>query len=290
MLFFVFLKIKELTDLLSLFNSKKRKKSYREVSLVLSGGGARGFGHIGVIEVLIERGFHIHSIAGTSMGALIGGLYAMGKLEDFKTWVTHMGKLQALDLIDLSIRRRGLLKGNRVFRKMKALFPTVNIEDLEIGFSAIATQLYAKKSVCINKGDIYDAIRASVAIPTIFSPVEIEGDVYVDGGVLNNIPIEYARRKKKDLLIVVDVNAFIEYEGAKKSAVDLGSSINVLSHSLSLLIEANARNSLTAFPPDILIQLSRESCSMHDFFKVKQQIEYGRQCAENAINEFLKDD
>ncbi len=290
MLFFVFLKIKELTDLLSLFNSKKRKKSYREVSLVLSGGGARGFGHIGVIEVLIERGFHIHSIAGTSMGALIGGLYAMGKLEDFKTWVTHMGKLQALDLIDLSIRRRGLLKGNRVFRKMKALFPTVNIEDLEIGFSAIATQLYAKKSVCINKGDIYDAIRASVAIPTIFSPVEIDGDVYVDGGVLNNIPIEYARRKKKDLLIVVDVNAFIEYEGAKNSAVDLGSSINVLSHSLSLLIEANARNSLTAFPPDILIQLSRESCSMHDFFKVKQQIEYGRQCAENAINEFLKDD
>ena len=290
MLFFVFLKIKELTDLLSLFNSKKRKKSYREVSLVLSGGGARGFGHIGVIEVLIERGFHIHSIAGTSMGALIGGLYAMGKLEDFKTWVTHMGKLQALDLIDLSIRRRGLLKGNRVVRKMKALFPTVNIEDLEIGFSAIATQLYAKKSVCINKGDIYDAVRASVAIPTIFSPVEIDGDVYVDGGVLNNIPIEYARRKKKDLLIVVDVNAFIEYEGAKNSAVDLGSSINVLSHSLSLLIEANARNSLTAFPPDILIQLSRESCSMHDFFKVKQQIEYGRQCAENAINEFLKDD
>jgi NTE family protein len=120
--------------------------------------------------------------------------------------------------------------------------------------------------------------------------VEIDGDVYVDGGVLNNIPIEYARRKKKDLLIVVDVNAFIEYEGAKNSAVDLGSSINVLSHSLSLLIEANARNSLTAFPPDILIQLSRESCSMHDFFKVKQQIEYGRQCAENAINEFLKDD
>lgn len=290
MLFFVFLKIKELTDLLSLFNSKKRKKSYREVSLVLSGGGARGFGHIGVIEVLIEKGFHIHSIAGTSMGALIGGLYAMGKLEDFKTWVTHMGKFQALDLIDLSIRRRGLLKGNRVFRKMKALFPTVNIEDLEIGFSAIATQLYAKKTVCINKGDIYDAIRASVAIPTIFSPVEIDGDVYVDGGVLNNIPIEYARRKKKDLLIVVDVNAFIEYEGAKNSAVDLGSSINVLSHSLSLLIEANARNSLTAFPPDILIQLSRESCSMHDFFKVKQQIEYGRQCAENAINKFLKDD
>lgn len=290
MLFFVFLKIKELTDLLSLFNSKKRKKSYREVSLVLSGGGARGFGHIGVIEVLIEKGFHIHSIAGTSMGALIGGLYAMGKLEDFKTWVTHMGKFQALDLIDLSIRRRGLLKGNRVFRKMKGLFPTVNIEDLEIGFSAIATQLYAKKTVCINKGDIYDAIRASVAIPTIFSPVEIDGDVYVDGGVLNNIPIEYARRKKKDLLIVVDVNAFIEYEGAKNSAVDLGSSINVLSHSLSLLIETNARNSLTAFPPDILIQLSRESCSMHDFFKVKQQIEYGRQCAENAINKFLKDD
>lgn len=279
-----------MTDLLSIFNSKKRKKSYREVSLVLSGGGARGFGHIGVIEVLVEKGFRIHSITGTSMGALVGGLYAMGKLEDFKQWVTHMGKLQALDLIDLSIRRRGLLKGNRVFRKMKTLFPTVNIEDLEIGFSAIATQLYAKKTVCLNQGDIYDAIRASVAIPTVFSPVEIDGDVYVDGGVLNNIPTEYARRKKKDLLIVVDVNAFIDFEGAKNTAMDLGSGINVLSHSLSLLIETNARNSLTAYPPDILIQLSRESCSMHDFFKVKQQIEYGRQCAEKAIDEFLKDE
>lgn len=276
--------------MLSIFNSKKRKKSYREVSLVLSGGGARGFGHIGVIEVLVEKGFRIHSITGTSMGALVGGLYAMGKLEDFKQWVTHMGKLQALDLIDLSIRRRGLLKGNRVFRKMKTLFPTVNIEDLEIGFSAIATQLYAKKTVCLNQGDIYDAIRASVAIPTVFSPVEIDGDVYVDGGVLNNIPTEYARRKKKDLLIVVDVNAFIDFEGAKNTAMDLGSGINVLSHSLSLLIETNARNSLTAYPPDILIQLSRESCSMHDFFKVKQQIEYGRQCAEKAIDEFLKDE
>ncbi len=276
--------------MLSIFNSAKRKRSYREVSLVLSGGGARGFGHIGVIEVLVEKGFHIHSVSGTSMGALIGGLYAMGKLDDFKQWVTTMGKFQALDLIDFSIRRRGFLKGNRVFRKMKKLFPTVNIEDLDTGFSAIATQLYAKKTVCFDKGDIYDAIRASIAIPTIFSPVEIENDVYIDGGVLNNIPVEYAKRKKKDLLIVVDVNAFIPYEGTESKVRNLSSNLNVFTNALSLLIETNARNSLKAFPPDILIQLSRESCNMHDFFKVKQQIEYGRQCAEKAIDNFLKNE
>lgn len=272
----------------SIFNSEKRKKKYREVSLVLSGGGARGFGHIGVLEVLREHGFHIHHISGTSMGALIGGLYAMGRLDDFKEWVTHMGKLQALDLIDLSIRRRGFLKGNRVFRKMKTLFPTTNIEDMDIGFAAIATQLYAKKTVCFTVGDIYDAIRASVAIPTIFSPVEIDNDVYVDGGILNNIPVEYAKRKKRDLLMVVDVNAFIPYEGQTSPVKDLCGNLNVFTHSLSLLIETNAQNSLKACPPDLLIQLSRESCAMHDFFKVKKQIEYGRQCAEKAIAEFLK--
>ncbi len=274
-------------DLISLFSSSKNKKSYRDVSLVLSGGGARGFGHIGVIEVLLEKGFVIHSVTGTSMGALIGGLYAMGKLEAFKNWVTKMGKLQALDLIDFSIPRRGFLKGHRVFRKMKKLFPTKNIEDLEIEFSAIATQLYAKKTVCFQKGDIYDAIRASIAIPTIFSPVEIDNDVYVDGGILNNIPVEYAKRKKKDLLIVVDVNAFIPYEGAKSRVRNLSSNINVFTHSLSLLIETNARNSLKTNPPDILVQLSRESCNMLDFFKVKRQIEYGRKCAEKAIEQFL---
>lgn len=273
--------------MLSFFNTKKKKKKFRDVSLVLSGGGARGFGHIGVIEVLEEHGFKIHSITGTSMGALIGGLYAIGKLQEFKEWITGMSKFQAFDLIDLSIRRRGLLKGNRVFRKMKGRFPAVNIEDLDISFSAIATQLYAKKTVCINKGDIYDAIRASVAIPTVFAPIDIEEDVLIDGGVLNNIPSEYAVRKKNDLLVVVDVNAFIPFEGKKSKIKKLGSTVNVFTNTLGLMIETNARRSLKAYPPDILISLSRESCEMLDFFKVKSQIEYGRQCAEKAIKEFL---
>ena len=274
-------------SLISLFNSQKRKKSYKDVSLVLSGGGARGFGHIGVIEVLLEKGFHIHSVTGTSMGALVGGIFAMGKLREFKDWITQMGKLQALDLIDISIPRRGFLKGNRVFRKMKKLFPSQNIEELNIGFSAVATQLYAKKTVCLDSGDIYDAIRASVAIPAILSPVEIENDVYVDGGILNNIPIEYAKRKRRDLLVVVDVNAFTAYEGEHHKTRHLSSNISVFTQSLSLLIETNAKNSLKAFPPDILIPLSRDACEMFDFFKVKSQIEYGRKCAEKAIEEFL---
>lgn len=273
--------------MISLFNKSKRKRKFKDVSLVLSGGGARGFGHIGVIEVLVEKGFNIHSITGTSMGALIGGLHAMGKMEEFKQWITGMNKFQAFDLIDFSIRRRGLLKGNRVFRKMKAKFPTTNIENLDIHFSAIATQLYAKKTVCITKGDIYDSIRASVAIPTVFAPVEIDNDVLVDGGILNNIPSEYAKRKKNDLLIVVDVNAFIPFEGKKSSVKNIFSTLNIFTHTVGLLIETNARLSIKAFPPDLLISLSRESCDMLDFFKVKQQIAYGRKCAEEAITKFL---
>lgn len=259
----------------------------QEISLVLSGGGARGFGHIGVIEVLVEKGFHVHSVTGTSMGALIGGFYAMGKMEDFKNWITKMSKLQALDLIDFSIPRRGFLKGNRVFRKMKKLFPTKNIEELDVAFTAIATQLYAKEIVSFSSGDIYDAIRASVAIPAIFSPVEIEDDIYVDGGILCNIPVAYAKRKKNDLLVVVDVNAFTEFEGKRNKTRHLSSNISVFTQSLSLLIETNSRNSLQTFPPDLLIPLSREACEMFDFFKVKQQIEYGRRCAEIALGNFL---
>lgn len=267
-------------------NKKKKKKQYREVSLVLSGGGARGFGHIGVIEVLEERGFKINSIVGTSMGSLVGGLYAMGEMENFKNWVTNIKKYQALDLIDISLKRRGLLKGNRVFAKMKKLFPSQNIEDLPISFTSISTQLYAKKVVAKNSGDIYDAFRSSVAIPTIFSPVEVDDDVLVDGGILNNLPIEFAQKNKKELLIVVDVNAFLPYEKEiklkKKSHYT-----NVLTQTIGVLLESNSKDSLQKFPPDLLIQLSRDSCEIFDFFKAKKQIEYGRECAEKMIDEFL---
>lgn len=276
--------------MISFFNSRKRKKQYKDVSLVLSGGGARGFGHIGVIEVLVENGYHIKNIVGTSMGAVVGGLYAMGEMDNFKNWILNMKNYQALDLVDISFRRRGLLKGERVFRKMKNNFPTQNIEDLKIPFTAIATKLYEKEIKVFNNGDIYDAFRASAAIPTVFTPVEIENDVLVDGGILNNIPIQFANRSKKDLLIVVDVNAFISLQKDKEKPKRLSSYLNVLTQTISVLLELNSKDALLKNPPDILIQLSREHCEIFDFFKAKKQIEYGRKCAEKAISEFLKED
>ncbi len=151
--------------------------------MVLSGGGARGIAHIGVVEELEKRGFEIRSIAGTSMGALVGGIYAVGKLQEFKNWLYTLDKLDVFKLIDFTLSSQGLIKGDRVFKKMKEFIPDKNIEDLKIHYAATATDIINNKEVVFNQGSIYDAIRASVAIPTVITPVKQDDTLLVDGGV-----------------------------------------------------------------------------------------------------------
>ena len=267
------------------FNSSKKNRKL--VSLVLSGGGARGLGHIGVLEVLDEKGYQIHSISGSSMGSLIGCLYAKGEMQNFKEWILQLNRIQVVRLLDFSLTRRGIIKGDRMFKKMKMLFPLGNLEDLEIPVNVIATKLFANEAICLNKGDAYKAVRASMSNPSIFAPIELENEVLVDGGILDNIPIKFARRQKKDLLIAVDVNAFIPYDDAIDSKQKT-TYFNVMNQTISLLIESNARQSLARFPPDLLIQLSRKSCDIFDFLSAERQIAYGRKCAERAIERFVE--
>lgn len=266
---------------------KSSKKNRKSVSLVLSGGGARGLGHIGVLEVLDEYGFEIHSISGSSMGSLIGCLYAQDQLEYFKEWIISLNRMQVIRLLDFSISRKGIIKGDRMFSKMESLFPLGNLQDFKIPVNVIATKLFANETVCLNKGNAYRAIRASMSNPSVFAPVELENEVLVDGGILDNIPIKYANRKKKDLLVVVDVNAFIPYE-IERPKLNKTTYFNVMNQTISLLIESNARQSLKENPPDILVRLSRNSCDIFDFLAAERQIEYGRKCAELAIQNFLK--
>ena len=177
------------------------------VSLVLGSGGARGYAHIGVIEELVAQGFDIRSVAGSSMGALVGGVYAAGKLDAYRDWVKPLQRFDVLRLLDWTIAGGGLIKGDRIIDKLRGLIGEVNIEDLPITYTAVAVDLMAQREVWFSRGPLFDAIRASIAIPTILRPHYYEGRTLVDGGLLNPVPITPTLRDLTDCTIAVDINA-----------------------------------------------------------------------------------
>ncbi len=178
----------------------------KSVSLVLSSGGARGLAHIGVIEWLNEQGYEIRSIAGASMGALVGGIYAAGELDTYKHWVCALDKSDVLRLLDPTLGWNGIFKGQRVIEKLRDLIGDFLIEDLAMSFTAVATDIEAQKEVWINKGPLFDAIRASIAVPLVFTPHSINGRQLLDGGLINPLPIAPTLRDQTDLTIAVNVN------------------------------------------------------------------------------------
>ena len=147
------------------------KKNKQKIALVLGSGGARGLAHIGVIEELLSRGYEITSVAGTSMGALVGGIFAAGKLSEFKEWVLDIDKLRLFQLLDFSFRLDGMVKGQRIISTLKEFVPDRPIESLDIPFSAIATDMLAEKEVVFDSGNLFEAIRASISLPAFFRPV-----------------------------------------------------------------------------------------------------------------------
>jgi len=197
------------------YNIKKQEinvktKSTITISLALGSGGARGYAHIGVIEELEKKGYKIKSIAGSSMGALIGGLYAVGKLDEFKNWVLRLGYYDIYKLIRLSSMQGALIDANQVFDKIALMIGDVNIEDLPIKYTAVVTNLTTQKEVLFTKGKLIDAIRASIAIPTIFTAVVKNDMILVDGGVINPLPINAISLDNTDLKIAVNMDANIE--------------------------------------------------------------------------------
>ena len=177
------------------------------ISLVLGSGGARGYAHIGVIEELEAHGFSIRSIAGSSMGALVGGVYAAGKLQAYSDWVRPLQRFDVLRLLDWTISGGGFIKGDRIIAALKKLIGDINIEELPIPYTAVAVDLDVQREVWFSHGSLFDAIRASIAIPTIFRPYRYQGRLLVDGGLLNPLPVSPTLRDLTDATIAVDVNA-----------------------------------------------------------------------------------
>lgn len=284
----------------------------KEVALVLSGGGARGIAHIGAIEELLFQGYEISSIAGTSMGALVGGVYALGKMEEFKDWMLTLDRRKVFGLVDFTLSKQGLVKGDKVFNAMKEFIPDTDIRNLKIPYAAVAVDLNKMEEVVFRSGSLYEAIRASVSIPTVLTPVEKGEALLVDGGVMNNIPADVVKRKRRDLLVVVNVNANIPKPVLANSEEEIEKSDNIytrkisefrtylkkilpekddnelgyfdlISRTISSMIYHNAQVNLETYDPDILIEVSRHSCGTYDFYKADDLIEIGRMATVEAL-------
>lgn len=182
------------------------KPQTKDIALVLSSGGPRGFAYIGAIEELESRGYNITSIAGSSMGSLIGGIYATGKLSELKEWLFELDAWKVFSLMDVSISSNHIVKGDKIIEAIKEVVPDINIEDLKIPFKAIATDLYTGEEIVFSQGDLFDAIRASISIPTLFRPVKQGYRTLIDGGIVNTLPLNRVDRNGNDLLVAFDVN------------------------------------------------------------------------------------
>ncbi len=267
----------------------------KSVSLVLSGGGARGYAHIGVIEVLKEKGYEIKSIAGTSMGAVVGGLEACGKLEEYKEWVTQKSLFDVARMIDFNFRSglsEGLIKGEAIFGNIKQFFGDTLIEELPIKFTAVAVNLTRGKEIWFQKGSLFSAIRASVAIPGLFVPVYKNGDMIADGGILNNIPIAPTMSDDTDLTVVVNVNANVpnrypipendnRFERFWQRAFDFEDDPKSLA--INLMMDYIAKYRMAEYPADVVINISKKVCGIFDFHKHEEVIEVGRKAALDSL-------
>jgi len=195
----------------------KTTNKNKTVSLVLGSGGARGLAHIGIIEWLNDNGYEIKSIAGSSIGALIGGIYAAGQLDVYAKWVKALEKKDVIRLLDISFARKSLFKGDRIIDVLRDLVGDYEIENLPIAYTAVVTDLHEQREVWLNQGSLFDAIRASIAIPTVFTPHKYMGVTYIDGSLVNPIPIAPTLNDKTDITIAINLNGKCQSGTEKKT-------------------------------------------------------------------------
>lgn len=286
----------------------------KSVALVLSSGGARGLAHIGVIQELEKQGFNITSVAGTSVGSWIGGMYAMGELDYFTESVCSLNRMEILNLMNFTLNTHGVISTERAFRKMEKEIPDVLIEDLRIPYVAMATDLINRKEVAFTSGSLYKAIRASIAIPAVITSVQECDRVLVDGGVLNPLPIKQVYRNPGDILVAVNLYGMDDEREKQKSfngnifngtlhyiqdkipmieskKITLPSDgnrqslnyISIVKELVGLVLQSNVENALDMYKPDITIHIPRDSAKPFDFHKAYELIEKGRIEARKSL-------
>ena len=278
----------------------------KDVALVLSSGGARGLAHIGAIEELEAQGYHITSIAGCSMGALIGGVYATGKLREFREWMKTIDRKKMLELTDFSLSFNHIAKGSRIIEAIMEFVPDIPIEDLPIPYCAVATDWKSGREVVLRKGSLFEAIRASISLPAFYEPVQRDGMILIDGGVTNPIPLNRVARHKGDILIGVDVSGHdyaaqweekqAQLERRKQSTSFSQKIINklrpdsidfnhytMLSRVSSIMIRQNSILMTQLMKPDILVDIQMARYGGFDYDKSEKLIAIGHQKTQQAL-------
>jgi NTE family protein len=301
----------------------------RTAALALGSGAARGLAHIGVLRALNENGIRIGGIAGCSMGALIGGIYAAGRLDEYENWVSQLDEIDVLRLLDVSWgARAGLLKGDLIIEALRELIGDYEIGDLSVPFVAVATDMRTRREVWINDGSLFDAIRASIAIPGVFRPVQRQRRVLLDGGLLNPVPIAPTSGFPTDLTVAVSVTSppvreplgparhateppreqeesyreqieafFGRVQEAVKNRLKVGDGekqeeltlLDVILGSIETMQETITRFKLAAYQPDMLIEIPSNVCDAHEFYRAADIIRAGEHWARKALEQWKED-
>ncbi|WP_250002911.1 patatin-like phospholipase family protein [Actinoplanes sp. M2I2] len=287
----------------------------RRVALALGSGGARGFAHIGAIEVLEERGFEVSAVAGSSMGALVGGVMAAGRLKAFKDWAVALKQRDVLRLIDPKWAAAGAMGADRLINHLNEFLTDIEIENLPIPYTAVATDIEARREVWFQKGLLRTAIRASVAIPGVITPVVVDGRLLADGGLLNPVPIEPTAASGADLTVAVSLQAprpaqepaspvraaaapqwvedwrgrlrqVLHTREPKAAALPEDLRIGtVLGLSLDAMQDLIARYRMAGLPPDIHIAVPVSASGILDFHRAADLVVLGRSLTTKALDD-----
>mgnify|MGYP001813328240 FL=1 len=288
----------------------------KTISLVLGSGGARGLAHIGIIRWLKENNYDIRSISGCSMGALVGGVYACGKLDEFEEWMRVISKLDIVKLLDISWGKQGLVEGERIMTALKDLVGDRRIEDLEIEYTAVAADISREKEIWLKSGSLFDAIRASISLPLFFIPAELKGMSLLDGGILNPVPIAPTFEDHNDLTIAVNlgglpsgephpkqqdrpkenseprenivrskITSFLEDVKSRNPLEGSGSwkMLGIANQTFDAMQSAIARQKLAAYPPDRTIVIARDACGTLEFDRADEMIRLGYETAARTL-------
>ena len=303
-----------------------KDKPQKIISLALGSGGARGLAHIGVIRALEREGWQIGAIAGSSIGALIGGFYAAGKLDDYAEWVQELTEFNVLRYLDIAWGGAGMLKGEMLMETLQRFVGRHEIKDLPIPLTIVATDVLSRKEVWLTRGDLFTAIRASIAVPMVFTPHRVDGRALLDGGILNPVPIAPTLQDRTEAIFAVSlagvpkkpgggnrkagampvkkprtpyhekIEAFIDRLQEKLGLDDdreegEGPNLSLTDTallSLDAMQASIARCMLAAYPPDLLIEIPINTCGAHEFYRATEVIRAGEEAAEHALERYAR--
>ena len=301
-------------------NARQRPR----IGLALGGGSARGWAHVGVIRALEQAGIQPDLVCGTSIGALVGAAYAAGELDRFEQWLSGLRMTDVLSFMDVHLNG-GLIKGERLMEFFRRNYIDRPMETLEMPLGMVATALHSGAEVWLREGSTIDAVRASIALPALFTPVVRDGQMLVDGGLVNPVPVSLARAMGADLVIAVDLNTDLlgrhlneplEVEKSSgepagevsewirklqenlsalmppraEEATRLPSMLDVVASSINIMQVRISRSRMAGEPPDIVITPRLAHMSLLDFHRTKEAIEEGRRAVAMALpslREFL---